>query len=72
MTNLVPQEPKKKPKIKLPSKMVMPLFYAIVAISLLILGVFIPGLTDEIILESIWIVIVAGTEIKKKIDASKK
>jgi len=50
----------------------MPLFYVIVAISLLILGVFIPGFTDEIILESIWIVIVAGTEIKKKIDASKK
>ena len=71
MTDLIPV-PGKKPKLKLPSKMVMPLFYAIVAISLLILGVFIPGFTDEIILESIWIVIVAGTEIKKKIDASKK
>ena len=71
MTDLIPV-PSKKPKFKLPSKMVMPLFYVIVAISLLILGVFIPGFTDEIILESIWIVIVAGTEIKKKIDASKK
>jgi hypothetical protein len=54
------------------TRFLKPIAYVGVIVLILILGIFIPGITDEIVLESAWIIIVALFEIKNKIDASKK
>ncbi len=66
-----PKLPEKKGKFKIPNRLIMPLFYIGIAILILIVGLFIPGIADEIVLESAWILVVAGFEIWKKFQSRK-
>lgn len=67
-----PKTPKKKSKLNLSPRLFKPLAYIGMAIFVLILGIFIPGITDEIVLETLLILVAAYIEIKSKIDAPKK
>lgn len=48
-----------------------PIVYVGITILILVLGIFIPGLTDEAVLEAAWILVIAFFEAKNKL-ASKK
>lgn len=68
MSEMIPQDPKFTS-----SRIFKPLVYVGMAIFVYVLGFFLtPGIPDEVIGEIAWLIIIAFTEIKRKIDSSKQ